>query len=94
MSLVPRIHEAFADLDEPERVSTTSIPPIEAEANATDQDRLSDDDWLQDDRISAAPAGGRKNAFGGSANSGNTEDVDFVDMMSSANDDDDDVDGG
>ncbi len=97
ISLVPRIHEAFADLDEPERLSSTSIPPVEPGSyDATQQDRPSDDDWLQDDRITAAPRSGRKSALKESSDSGNTEDVDFVDMMSLADDDDndEDIDGG
>ncbi len=97
MSLVPRIHEAFADLNEPERVSTTSIPPVDSGSyDAKEQDLPSDDDWLQDDRITAPPAGGREGAFKRSTDSGSAEDVDFVDMMSLADDDDhdEDVDGG
>ena len=97
MSLVPRIHEAFADLNEPERVSSTSIPPAEPGSyDAAGNDRPSGDDWLQDDKIAAAPRGGRKETFKESTGSGNTEDVDFVDMMSLGDDDDldEDVDGG
>ena len=97
MSLVPRIHEAFADLNEPERVSTSSIPPVDSGSHDTkEQDLLPDDDWLQDDRITAPPSEGRKGTFKRTTDSGSTEDVDFVDMMSVANDDDhdDDVDGG
>lgn len=94
MSLVPRIHEAFADLNEPERVSSTSIPPIDPEANG-EQDLPSDDDWLQDDSIAASPRGDRVGTFKEPTDSENTEDVDFVDMMSLDDDDDDDgVDGG
>lgn len=89
VSMIPRIHSAFADLDEPERVSVSSIPP-EPEPGP-EPEQVAEEDWLDDSEIAAA----RKSlvesrpAKEATPDPGANAGIDYVGLMSDADDDPD-----
>lgn len=85
VSMIPRIHSAFADLDEPERSSTTSIPP----APTPEEQPVAEDDWLDDSEIEAPRKSAvvSRPALMPEGDSGSSGRVDFVGLMSEGEED-------
>ncbi len=89
MSMIPKIHEAFADLDEPERSSAVSVVPREPQMEDMGDEPIFDEDWLKDEEISNGLSKSRSSSSPAVAKKGSSDapskrkpGVDFVGLMS------------
>jgi len=91
VSMIPRIHSAFADLAGPERVSSTTIPPV-AGGEDVEAGPDPDDDWLDDRKIGAGEAAKPSRPAASRASSDRAPKppgagIDYVNLMSEAEED-------